>query len=238
MTELSVIIPCRNNAAVLGSTLDGLHSVVSHHSISAETLIVDDGSKDETIRVAMDAAHRLPALHIRILQRKHLQQGLGGTLRYGMAFALSRYCVLISPSGEDPVELLPTFLFHLRAGAQLVQCSRPGNPPGSFTHRRFRSLYRFAASQLLGFKALDTTYAFRAFDRIFIQALGLTARYYNVCPEMTFKVLLCGGKVQYVPSKLGMEEAHSLYHPPLEFWGYTAVLLRGLLHRLGVWHWF
>lgn len=117
MSELSIIVPCRNNAPVLTETLTALHRVVAHHSLSVETLIVDDEREDATVEVATRCAHELPALHVRILARKRLQHGLGGIPRYGMAFALGRYCVLVSPDGTDPVDLLPTVLFHLRAGS-------------------------------------------------------------------------------------------------------------------------
>ena len=69
MPEISVIIPCRNDAQVLDSTLDALHQVVTHNSLSVETLVVDDESTDATIEIALAAAAKFPALHIRPLAR-------------------------------------------------------------------------------------------------------------------------------------------------------------------------
>jgi glycosyltransferase involved in cell wall biosynthesis len=244
VSELSILVPCRNDAATLTDTLAALHNVVAYHSMSVETLIVDDGSEDDTVRVAVDAAHRFPALHVRVLVRKHLRAGLGGTLRYGMAFALGRNCILLSAQGDDPVELLPTFLFHLRAGKQLVQCSRYLSEADAAASpmllRLCQALYRTGTRVLLGINAADTTYSFRAFDRVFIQALGLSSTGYNVCPEMTLKVILCGGAVEHIPGKPGARRsaAHHRSGSPLEIPGYSYVLLRAALHRVGLLRWF
>lgn len=244
MEELSIIVPCRDDAAVLMDTLDAMHGVVIHNSLSVETLIVDDDSTDNTIEVATHAAHRLPALHVRVFMRRRLQPGLGGVLRYGMAFAHGRFCVLVSSDGQDPVELIPIFLRHLRSGKQLVQCSRYlreediAAVPMKF--RVYQTIYRALCRLLLGTAMADTTYGFRGFDRIFVQALGLSAKSFNVCPEMTFKVMLCGGQIEYVPGKpRGLKQGgQAKFQLPSEIWGYTYVLLRAALHRAGIRRWF
>ena len=60
---------------VMTATLDTIHQVVTHNSLSVETLIVDDDSSDDTIEVARKAAADFPALHLRILMRKRLAPG-------------------------------------------------------------------------------------------------------------------------------------------------------------------
>lgn len=244
MRELSIIIPCRDDAGVLLDTLNSIHQVVTHNSLSVETLIVDDGSADNTIQIAVEAAHKYPALHVRVLARQRLEPGLGGVLRYGMAFAQGRYCALVSSDGQDSVELLPVLLRHLRAGKHLVQCSRylrdadAKSVPIQF--RLYQNIYRSLSRVVLGVSVADTTYGFRAFDRVFIQALGLSAKSFNVCPEMTFKVMLCGGSVEYVPGKQrGLREGGQVkFQLPHEIAGYAYVLLRAGLHRARIRRWF
>lgn len=244
MREISVIMPCRNDAEVLRETLAALHRVVTHNSLSVETLVVDDESTDATIQVALAGAVEFAALHIRVLARKHLQPGLGGVLRYGMAFAQGRYCVLLSSDGLDPVELLPALLRPLRAGKHLVQCSRfmldehAAAVPLKF--RIYQSIYRALTHAVLGGAFTDTTYGFRAYDRIFVQSLGLSAQRFNVCPEMTFKVTLCGGSVDYVPGKSRAlnQGGQTKFQLASEIWGYAYVLLRAAMHRIGLRRWF
>jgi len=244
MPEISVIIPTQNDAGALPATLDALHRVVTHHSLSIETLVVDEESNDATVATALDAAKNLPALHVRVLVRKHLMPGLGGVVRYANAFALGRFCVLLSADGHDPVELVPTFLRHLRAGKHLVQCSRYTNDEDTSTvspkFRLYQKIYRTMTRLLLGSAPADTTYGFRAYDRIFVQALGLSAKRFNVCPEMTFKVMLCGGQIEYVPGQpRNLDQGgQSKFQLANEIWGYAYVLLRAGLHRAGIRRWF
>jgi glycosyltransferase involved in cell wall biosynthesis len=244
MQELSIIVPCRDDAAVLMDTLETIHGVVTYNSLSVETLIVDDDSKDNTVEVATNAAHRFPALHIRVFLRRRLRPGLGGVLRYGMAFAQGRFCMLVSSDGQDPVELIPVFLRHLRAGKQLVQGSRflreEDIAAVPVKYRIYQRIYRALCRALLGMTAVDTTNGFRGFDRIFVQALGLSAKSFNVCPEMTFKIMLCGGSIEYVPGKpRGLREGgQSKFQLPSEIWGYAYVLVRAAIHRAGIRLWF
>jgi dolichol-phosphate mannosyltransferase len=244
MRELSIIVPCHNDSAVLTDTLKALHNVVALGSLSVETLIVDDASDDDTVEIAKQAARTYPALHVRILVRRSLQPGLGGVLRYGMAFATGRSCALVSSDGQDPIELIPVFLRHLRAGKQLVQCSRYLREEDAAAvpakYRFYQMLYRAVSRLFLGAAPLDTTYGFRAFDRIFIQAIGLSAKRFNVCPEMTFKVMLSGGAIEYVPGKpRGLRQGgQSKFQLPSEIVGYAYVLLRAGMHRAGIRRWF
>jgi glycosyltransferase involved in cell wall biosynthesis len=242
--EISVIIPCRNDALVLRATLDALHRVVTHNSLSVETLVVDDESTDATIAVAIACAKEFAALHVRVLARKHLQPGFGGALRYGMAFAQGRYCVLLSSDGHDPVELIPALLRPLRAGKHLVQCSRfmleEHAAAVPVKYRIYQSIYRTLTRLTLGDAVTDSTYGYRAFDRIFVQSLGLSANRFNVCPEMTFKVMLCGGSIEYVPGKPRAlhQGGQSKFQLASEIWGYAYVLLRAVMHRTGLRRWF
>jgi glycosyltransferase involved in cell wall biosynthesis len=238
MTELSIIVPCRNDAKTLCTTLDELQNVVVQHSMSVETLIIDDQSDDDTLGVATKSAHQFPPLHIRVLIRKRLQRGLGGVLRYGMAFARGRYCVLLLPDGQDPIELIPQFLFHLRTGKHLVQTSP--RLPKSGLFRIGQTAYLEAARLIMGNKLTDTTSMFRGFDRVFVQAIGLTSQSYDVGPEMTFKVSLCGGQIEYLPSKQRRSRTgkpHS-FRPRVQPWGYVWLLVRAALHKMGLLRWF
>ena len=92
---------------------------------------------------------------------------------------------------------------------------------------------------MLGYDIPDSTYGFRAFHRPFVQALGLTEHSFAICPEITFKVLLAGGRVERVPGAQAapMLRAEQKFRLRNELVGYAAVLTRAGLHRAGV-RWF
>jgi hypothetical protein len=144
------------------------------------------------------------------------------------------------PDARDPLELIPKMVAELRAGAHLVLCSRYEGTDGRVNvPRRFvlyQTVYRRAVRLLLGVDIPDSTYGFRAFNRTFVQALGLTARRMSVCSEITFKVVLAGGKMTRVPgAPTGpMVRQQSKFRLHNELGGYALTLARARLHRLGL----
>jgi polyisoprenyl-phosphate glycosyltransferase len=217
--------------------------VVLPAAVSVEVLIVDDASSDGTVGLAVELSQRFPELHLRVLQRSRVNPGFGALVRYGVAHASGRYCVLVAPDGTDPVELIPTMVMELRQGKQMVICSRfldsEGGAAVSPRYRLYQRIYRRAIRILLGRRITDSTNGFRAFDRVFMQAIGLASNRFSVCPEMTFKTMLAGGSIGYLAGQplplpgTGSEK----FKLSNEIAGYALVLLRATLHRLGI-RWF
>jgi dolichol-phosphate mannosyltransferase len=241
--ETSVLIPTLDDAATIARTLENLNAALATAGAPAEVLIVDAGSRDGTLELAADLADKYPLLHTRLLVQDRSQSGFGSVLRLGIAYAEGRYCVVLMPDARDPLELIPKMLGELRAGAHLVLCSRfdagPDTPGVPKRFAIYQSLYRRAIRMLLGVDIPDSTYGFRAFNRTFVQALGISGQRMSVCPEMTFKVLLAGGKTVRIPGAptAPMVREYTKFRLDHELAGYVRTLLRASLHRVGV-RWF
>jgi glycosyltransferase involved in cell wall biosynthesis len=240
MHELAIIIPTLNDAEVLPRTVEHLHAVAGQSGISMEILLVDGGSTDATIEVASQLVDDYSLLHGRVLVRSHAKRalGYGSMVRYGVAYSTARFCALVAADGTDPVDVIPDMVQQLRAGKQLVICSRYTQSEARVA-KRFRwyqSVYRKAIRLCLGTEISDSTNGFRAFDRKYIQALGLTSNRFAVCPEITFKVSLSGGEVAFVPGQpQGVPgQVAPKFALPHEILGYAHVLFRATLQRLGI----
>jgi glycosyltransferase involved in cell wall biosynthesis len=227
----------------LPTALRDLDRVIAQGSIFAEVLVIDDASEDNTVDVVASLAEQYQNLHVRAFRRNVARPSFGGLIRYGLAHASGRYCAVVSAEGTDPINLLPKMLDRLRSGATMVICSRYIRPEDTrdvgVRYRVYQSIYRAAIKIVLGREVTDSTYGFRAFNRIHILELGLSANRFNVFPEMTFKVLESGGTVEYLPGAqqplgVGGSEKFKL---PSEILGYATVLARAALHRVGV-RWF
>jgi dolichol-phosphate mannosyltransferase len=243
--ETSIVIPTLDHAATLAATLERLNRVVAATGAPAEVVVVDAGSRDSTLEVAAECADRYPLLHLRLLVQERGQSGFGTVLRLGMAYANGRFVVVVMPDARDPLELIPKMLVELRAGAHLVLCSRYGDGGQAADRgipRRFavyQAIYRRAIRLLLGVDIPDSTYGFRAFSRAFVQALGITGRRFAVCSEITFKVILAGGRtVRVEGAQHGlMVREQSRFRLGNELAGYGSTLARASLHRAGL-RWF
>jgi dolichol-phosphate mannosyltransferase len=207
-------------------------------------LVVDDASEDDTLDTAVRLAEQYPNLHVRVFSRNVSRPSFGGLIRFGMAHASGRYCAIVSADGSDPVALLPEMLRLLREGATMTVCSRYIRPEDARvvgrTYRVYQAIYRAAIKLVLGQEVTDSTYGFRAFNRINILALGTSANRFNIFPEMTFKVIGSGGTIEYLagapqPVGVGGSEKFKL---PNEILGYAGVLWRAAMHRANLIRWY
>ena len=243
MPELSIIMPCFNEEATLPAAVDKLNDVITHASIDSELIVLDDESQDSTLRIAADLITAYPALHIRVFHRIRHRRGYGAVVRFGMAYAIGRYCCFVSADGLDPVDLIPEFVKRLRAGAHHVQVSRYLRPEDernvALRFRIYQRVYRRLTRLLLGQSITDSTYGFRAFHRAYVMALGTSSNRFNICPEITFKMLLSRANIEYIPGEPHPYKGggSTKFQLPAETLGYAYVLFRAWLHRLKL-YWF
>jgi glycosyltransferase involved in cell wall biosynthesis len=78
--RISIIIPTFNRAAILRKTLKGYAEQVGDHQIR-ELLVVDDGSKDDTVSVAREW-NNSPLLNVRYLRQEN--SGLSAARNHGI----------------------------------------------------------------------------------------------------------------------------------------------------------
>jgi glycosyltransferase involved in cell wall biosynthesis len=110
-----LVIPCYNESKSLGSLLAEIASL----NAGCETLVVDDGSTDQTYEIANDANYRLKLL---------TNLGIGGAVQSGIKFAATRgfdFCIQIDGDGQHPPDQIAALLdAQKRSGANIVIGSR------------------------------------------------------------------------------------------------------------------
>ncbi len=243
MPEVSLLIPCLNEAPNLPALLERLERVCLAADLDVETLILDDASEDDTLKVAQALRTKHRPLNIRVVHRFEPRRGLGALIRYGLAHATGRYALLITADGAHPIEDIPKYVSEARSGAQLVQCSRYERAEDSqdipTRFQRYSSAYRVAVRALLGWDMRDPTCSFKLVDRTFLLAVGMRANNLSLIPEMVFKTHLAGGRVHIVPGRQSFrKKGISQFNFIRESSSYAYVLIRAALHRASIWGWF
>jgi len=89
---LSIIVPAYNEAANILGTLDNVSAAVAAVGLDAETLVIDDGSQDETAALVTANAARFPRM--RLLQNGR-NLGFGATYRHGVTAAAGEFIVMV-----------------------------------------------------------------------------------------------------------------------------------------------
>jgi dolichol-phosphate mannosyltransferase len=168
IAKVVVVLPAFNEEKNLPGLFARIQSALERAGLEYEILVVDDGSTDQTRRVAEEWAARIP---IRLYCHDE-NQGLGTTLRDGLnAAGGDRGLVVVTMDADethDP-ELIPQMVRLIANGSQVVIASRyqPGARVEGLSYFR-RLLSNFAS---LLFRALfptpgvrDYTCGFRAYD--------------------------------------------------------------------------
>lgn len=121
MPHLSIVIPAFNEAERLPTTLDAIRSYLADVPYTAELIVVDDGSTDETV----DCARRYDSAEVplRVLESTH-NQGKGAAVQRGMLAADGEYVLFMDADSSTRIEELDKLLPLAKEGYPIVIGSR------------------------------------------------------------------------------------------------------------------
>ena len=131
-TDVSVILPSYNEAENLPAVVGEILEQLGPGPLKFEILIVDDGSKDGTRRVAADLAHQYEQVRAVRLRRN---LGKSGALQIGLREATGDRIVLMDADGQDDAGAIPMLLAELDGGLDLVT-GRRADRQDRFVKRR------------------------------------------------------------------------------------------------------
>lgn len=244
VVDLTIVVPCLNEETNVVEILDNLKDLLITAHFVAEIIIVDDNSDDSTQTLALKwvQSHN-HLLRARVVARTLKRRGYGAAVRYGAAHGIGKYCIFVSADAVDPIQLIPELYEAMERGAILAQCSRYMQPGDDrtipFSYKFFQFFFRFGVFLALGHRIPDTTYAFKMFRRMETLGLGLTQNRFSISPEITFKSILTGGQIAYIPGAQGTRargESKFKFHK--EGIGFGYCLIRAWLHRYNLIYWF
>ncbi|MBM4370027.1 MAG: glycosyltransferase [Deltaproteobacteria bacterium] len=102
--DVGVVIPLRDEEAVVQELARRCAAALEATGLSWELLLVDDGSRDGTARLAGAAGVPLRLLHL------HRSRGQWGATRAGLARCTAPRVVVLDGDLQDPPELIPRLL--------------------------------------------------------------------------------------------------------------------------------
>ena len=108
---LSVVLPCLNEEAGLEFCLPKIHSTIKKMGVSAEVIVVDNGSTDKSSAVALKGGARVV---------QETVPGYGAACMKGLAEAKGTYLFLADADGSYDFEEIPNFLNGLLQGQDFV----------------------------------------------------------------------------------------------------------------------
>ena len=121
--EVSVVIPCLNEAENIEETVRLSQAALDSAGIVGEVVVADNGSEDGSAELARAAGARV--VH-------EPRRGYGSAYLAGFAAARGEYIVMLDADMTYPFDEIPRFVEELRNGGQLVMGDRMDNiQPGA-----------------------------------------------------------------------------------------------------------
>ncbi|MCG8448424.1 MAG: glycosyltransferase family 2 protein, partial [Pirellulales bacterium] len=199
--ELSVVMPCLNEADTLATCIGKAFDAMREHGIHGEVVVADNGSTDGSIQIANELGARV--VHVR-------EKGYGNALMGGIATARGRF--IIMGDADDSYDFLeiPQFVEELRKGRQLVQGCRLPSGGGTILPGAMPRLHRWWGNPMFSFMVRrmfrapihDVYCGLRGFTRQLYDRLDLRSTGMEFATEMIIKSSLFEVDIAEVPITL------------------------------------
>lgn len=199
--EVSVVMPCLNEADTLGMCIDKAHRALRTHGICGEVIVADNGSTDGS----QEIARRMGARVVEVSAR-----GYGNALSGGIAAAHGRFVIMGDADDSYDFLELPKFVEKLRAGFDLAQGCRLPAGGGTIRPGAMPALHRWWGNPM--FSAMvrrmfwapvnDVYCGLRGFTKELFDRLELRSSGMEFATEMVIKSSLQNARIAEVPITL------------------------------------
>jgi len=162
---ISVILPAYNEGKELKDNLEALYCVLDSFGDVFELLIMEDGSTDETPRIAKEFSERYSNVY-----HYHSDErlGKGNAIKNGFGKAIGDYLVFLDADLPVDLEVFPMLIQGLVDGHDIVVGSRyhPESVLIRGAYKTFKSrLYNYIINKVYGTGIRDHQCGFKAFRK-------------------------------------------------------------------------
>ena len=195
--KVSIIIPAYNEAKTIGEIIRQIKILYPEFEI----IVINDGSRDDTVSVAMEAGATVYNHPYNI--------GNGAAIKSGIRVASGDIFVFMDGDGQHDPEDIGKLLEHIPE-FDMVVGERSIKDQASLGRALGNKVYNWLASYVTKFSIKDLTSGFRAIKaksaRNFLHLLPNT---YSYPATLTLSVLRSGFSVKYIPIKIQKRKAGS-----------------------------
>jgi len=206
----SIVIPAYNEGARIGATLEKVLAYVARQGWDAEVVVVNDGSKDNTVEIVSGFAAKNPGLR---LVENPGNRGKGYSVRNGMLNALGELLLFSDADLSSPIEEAVKLFGAIRGGADVAIGSRwlqreLQTQRQPLYRQLFGRIFNLLLRTLLGLKFKDTQCGFKAFTRPAAQAIFPQQRIerWGFDPEILYLANKFGFRTVEVPVEWAHDE--------------------------------
>jgi dolichyl-phosphate beta-glucosyltransferase len=201
--KYSIVIPAFNESARIPATLRFVVQCIRARNWSAEVIVVDDGSRDDTAAVVREFALKAP--EVRLIDNPR-NCGKGYSVRRGILHALGDIVMFTDADLSSPIEEAERLFAAIAGGADIAIGSR-WLASSRQTHRQplyrrfFGRCFNALTRAIMSLPFADTQCGFKAFTRASAQTVFQlqTIERWGFDPEILFIALKRGYRIEEVP---------------------------------------
>jgi dolichol-phosphate mannosyltransferase len=198
---LSIVIPARDEAGCIASTVEHLHLELKLQNVPHEIIVVDDGSADETWAILQALKCEMSALHPIQNLGPH---GFGRAITCGLNSMQGDAVVIMMADESDDCRDVVRYWKTLQEGYDCVFGSRFLKGGGVIDYPRAKLMINRMANYFLKtlfrIKLNDTTNAFKAYRKEVIDGCRpLIAPHFNLTVELPLKAIVRGYSWTVIP---------------------------------------
>lgn len=200
--KLSIVIPARNEAASIETTLWALRKTLTESQIDAEIVVVDDGSTDGTGATVEQVAKIDPRVRLLVNKTRH---GYGYAVRRGLdAFLGDAVVISMADGSDDPMDVV--FYYQALQERDCAFGTRWSKGGKAVNYPLVKRLCNRLANRLIGLLFLtrynDVTNGFKGFRRTVIEGCRpFHAGHFNFTVELPLKAITRGYSWLVVPTR-------------------------------------
>ncbi len=201
LTLLSIVLPARDEAGCIASTVEHLHLELRLNNVPHEIVVVDDGSSDDTWPILKDLQDKLPEL---APVQNHGEHGFGRAIIHGINHSRGDAVVIMMADESDDCRDVVRYWKLLNEGYDCVFGSRFMKGGGVIDYPWFKlKLNRMAnlvIRLLFRIKLNDTTNAFKAYRKTTLDGCRpFLSPHFNLTVELPLKAIVRGYSWTVIP---------------------------------------
>ncbi len=190
---ISVIIPAMNEENVIGHLISETIKVLMNLHYSHEIIVVDDGSTDNTAKIALDSGAKVIKHPYNI--------GNGAAIKTGIRNAVNEWLVMMDGDGQHSPEYIPQLLEKLKIFDMLVG-ARTRDSETAFHRDVANLIYNKLATYICGRKIEDLTSGFRGIKtKIAKDFVNLLPNTFSYPTTLTLAITRSGYSLSFIPIK-------------------------------------
>jgi len=166
---ISIIVPAYEEQARLGDSVERILAYIEREKLSAELIVVDDGSKDKTVETGEAAALAFPDTPTKVI-RYETNRGKGYAVKIGLLAARADIAVFSDADLSTPIDELPKLVepiqtgeFDVTFGSRAIDRSLIGTRQ-PWRREQGGRLMNLVIKTMSGLPFADTQCGFKAFN--------------------------------------------------------------------------